>query len=61
MKGCEFYDCLFFYLTRYLKGRTAGRIPRRNLAEFLEEYLVRFRDGDKWALSSADGDRSGKP
>ena len=48
MKGCEFYDCLFFYLTRYLKGRAAGRTPRRNLAEFLEEYVVRFRDGDKW-------------
>jgi hypothetical protein len=48
LKGCEFYDCLFFYLTRYLKGRAAGRTPRRNLAEFLEEYLVRFRDGDKW-------------
>jgi len=48
MKGCEFYDCLFFYLTRYLKGRPPGRTPRRNLAEFLEEYLVRFRDGEKW-------------
>jgi DNA modification methylase len=48
MKGCEFYDCLFLYLTRYLKGRPVGRTPRRNLAEFLEEYLVRFRDGDKW-------------
>jgi hypothetical protein len=48
LKGCEFYDCLFFYLTRYLKGRPAGKTPRRNLAEFLEEYLVRFRDGDKW-------------
>jgi hypothetical protein len=48
LKGCEFYDCLFFYLTTYLKGRAAGQTPRRNLAEFLEEYLVRFRDGDKW-------------
>ena len=48
MKGCEFYDCLFFYLTRYLKQRTTGKTPRRNLSEFLEEYLVRFRDGDKW-------------
>jgi hypothetical protein len=48
LKGCEFYDCLFFYLTRYLKGRPTGKTPRRNLAEFLEEYLVRFRDGDKW-------------
>jgi hypothetical protein len=48
MKGCEFYDCLFFYLTRYLKGRPSGKTPRRNLADFLEEYLVRFRDGDKW-------------
>lgn len=48
LKGCEFYDCLFFYLTRYLKGRATGKTPRRNLAEFLEEYLVRFREGDKW-------------
>jgi len=48
MKGIEFYDCLFFYLTRFLKGRAAGQMPRRNLAEFLEEYLVRFREGDKW-------------
>ncbi len=48
MKGIEFYDCLFFYLTRFLKGRAAGQIPRRNLAEFMEEYLVRFREGDKW-------------
>ena len=48
MKGVEFYDCLFFYLTRFLKGRAAGQTPRRNLAEFLEEYLVRFKDGDKW-------------
>ena len=55
MKGCEFYDCLFFYLTCYLKGRTAGRTPRRNLAEFLEEYLVRFRDGDKWRYRPPTG------
>jgi hypothetical protein len=52
MKGCEFYDCLFFYLTRYLKGRAAGKTPRRNLAEFLEEYLVHFREGDKWFYRS---------
>jgi len=55
MKGCEFYDCLFFYLTRYLKGRPAGRTPRRNLAEFLEEYLVRSRDGDKWLYRPPTG------
>jgi hypothetical protein len=48
LKGVEFYDCLFFYLTRWLKGRAPGRTPRRNLAEFLDEYLVRFKDGDKW-------------
>ncbi|MGD0129611.1 MAG: hypothetical protein ABSF46_30175, partial [Terriglobia bacterium] len=58
MKGCEFYDCLFFYLTRYLKGRAAGRTPRRNLAEFLEEYLVRFRDGDKWLYRPPTGSES---
>lgn len=48
MKGLEFYDCLFFYLTHFLKGRPAGKTPRRNLADFLEEYLVRFKDADKW-------------
>lgn len=54
MKGVEFYDCLFFYLTRFLKGRAAGQTPRRNLAEFLEEYLVRFKDGDKWLYRPPD-------
>ena len=53
MKGIEFYDCLFFYLTRYLKGRSGVKTPRRNLAEFMEEYLVRFKDGDKVALPPA--------
>lgn len=55
LKGCEFYDCLFFYLTRYLKGRGQGRTPRRNLADFLEEYLVRSRDGDKWLYRAPTG------
>jgi hypothetical protein len=54
MKGVEFYDCLFFYLTHFLKGRPAGKIPRRNLADFLEEYLVRFKDGDKWLYRVPD-------
>jgi hypothetical protein len=54
MKGIEFYDCLFFYLTHFLKGRSAGQIPRRNLADFLEEYLVRFKDGDKWLYRAPD-------
>ncbi len=54
LKGIEFYDCLFFYLTRFLKGRPAGKIPRRNLAEFLEEYLVRCKDGDKWLYRAPD-------
>jgi hypothetical protein len=54
MKGVEFYDCLFFYLTRWLKGRAAGKTPRRNLAEFLDEYLVRFKDGDKWLYRVPD-------
>lgn len=53
-KGVEFYDCLFFYLTRWLKGRPAGTTPRRNLAEFLDEYLVRFKDGDKWLYRGPD-------
>lgn len=54
LKGVEFYDCLFFYLTRFLKGRSGGKTPRRNLAEFLEEYLVRFKDGDKWLYRPPD-------
>jgi hypothetical protein len=54
MKGIEFYDCLFFYLTRYLKGRSGGKTPRRNLAEFMEEYLVRFKDTDKWLYRPPD-------
>lgn len=54
LKGIEFYDCLFFYLTRFLKGRGSGRTPRRNLADFINEYLVRFRDGDKWLYRPAD-------
>ena len=54
MKGVEFYDCLFFYLTRFLKGRSPSQSPRRNLAEFLEEYLVHFKDGDKWLYRVPD-------
>jgi hypothetical protein len=54
LKGVEFYDCLFFYLTRWLKGRAAGKTPRRNLAEFLDEYLVHFKDGDKWLYRLPD-------
>jgi hypothetical protein len=29
-------------------------VPRRNLAEFLEEYLVRFKEGDKWLYRAPD-------
>jgi hypothetical protein len=54
LKGAEFYDCLFFYLTRWLKGRAAGKTPRRNLAEFLGEYLVHFKDGDRWLNRAPD-------
>lgn len=54
LKGVEFYDCLFFYLTRWLKGRGSGKTPRRNLAEFLDEYLVRFKEGDRWLYRVPD-------
>jgi hypothetical protein len=54
MKGVEFYDCLLFYLTKWLKGRAAGKTPRRNLADFLDEYLVRFKEGDKWLYRVPD-------
>lgn len=54
LRGVEFYDCLFFYLTRWLKGLAGGKTPRRNLEEFLDEYLVRFKDGDKWLYRPPD-------
>ncbi len=53
LKGTEFYDCLFFYLTRWLKA-TGQNAPRRNLAEFLDEYLVHFKEGDKWLYRPPD-------
>ena len=34
--------------------RGRPRRPRRNLAEFLDEYLVRFKDGDKWLYRVPD-------
>jgi hypothetical protein len=55
LAGIEFYDALFFYLTKFLKGRRASQLPRRNLAEFLEEYLIRFREGDRWLYCKAKG------
>ena len=54
LRGVEFYDCLYFYLAHWLKGRDAGKIPRRNLSEFLDEYLVRFKDGEKWLYRDPD-------
>jgi hypothetical protein len=55
LAGIEFYDALFFYFTRYMKGKKAGQLPKRNLAEFLEEYLIHFEDGDKWLYRAPEG------
>jgi hypothetical protein len=55
LAGIEFYDALFFYFTKYMKGKKAGQLPKRNLAEFLEEYLVHFEDGDKWLYRAPEG------
>ncbi|MEI7638107.1 MAG: hypothetical protein WCJ37_12435, partial [Syntrophus sp. (in: bacteria)] len=55
LSGIEFYDALFFYMTRYMKNKKAGQLPKRNLAEFLEEYLVRFKDADKWLYKAPSG------
>lgn len=44
----EFYDALFFYLTKYMKNRRADQLPKRNVADFLDEHVVRFAEGDRW-------------
>ena len=48
LAGIEFYDALFFYLTKYMKNRRADQLPKRNIADFLDEYVVRFAEGDLW-------------
>ncbi|MBI4023512.1 MAG: hypothetical protein HY360_00930 [Verrucomicrobia bacterium] len=55
LAGIEFYDALFFYFTKYMKGKKAGQLPKRNLVEFLEEYLIHFQDGDKWLYRAPEG------
>ena len=55
LAGIEFYDALFFYLTKYMKGKKGSRLPKRNLAEFLQEYLLRFQDGERWLYKSPEG------
>jgi 16S rRNA G966 N2-methylase RsmD len=55
LAGVEFYDALFFYLTKYMKNRRGDQLPKRNLAEFMEEYVVRFADGDKWLYKAPFG------
>jgi len=55
LAGIEFYDALFFYFTRYMRGKKAGQLPKRNLGDFLEEYLVHFEDGDKWLYRAPEG------
>lgn len=54
LRGLEFYDLLWFYMTRYMRGKKAGELPRRNLADFLGDYLVRFRNGDQWLYRPPD-------
>jgi len=36
MKGCEFYDCLFFYLTRHLKVGLRERYHAATWQNFLK-------------------------
>ncbi|MDD2709254.1 MAG: DNA methyltransferase [Verrucomicrobiae bacterium] len=55
LAGIEFYDALFFYFTKYMKGKKASQLPKRNLAGFLEEYLIHFQDGDKWLYRAPEG------
>jgi hypothetical protein len=55
LAGIEFYDALFFYFTKYMKGKKGHQLPRRNLAEFLQEYLFRFRDGERWLYKPPEG------
>jgi 16S rRNA G966 N2-methylase RsmD len=55
LAGIEFYDALFFYFTKYMRGKKANQLPRRNLAEFLAEYLIRFSDGEKWLYRPPEG------
>jgi hypothetical protein len=54
LAGIEFYDALFFYFTKYMKGKKGHQLPKRNLAEFLQEYLVRFQDGKRWLYKPPD-------
>ena len=55
LSGIEFYDALFFYMTKYMKNMKTSQLPKRNLAEFLEEYLVRFKDGDNGSIKRRQG------
>lgn len=54
LRGLEFYDVLWFYMTRYMRSKRTSELPKRNLADFLGDYLVRFRDGDKWLYRPPD-------
>lgn len=54
LRGLEFYDFLWFYMTRYMRGKKANELPRRNLADFLGDYLVRFHSSDKWLYRPPD-------
>lgn len=54
LRGTEFYDVLWFYMTRYMRDKRAAELPRRNLADFLGDYLVRFRASDKWLYRPPD-------
>lgn len=54
LRGLEFYDLLWFYMTRYMRGKKAGELPRRNLADFLGDYLMRFRSSDQWLYRPPD-------
>jgi len=45
LREVEFYDILFFYLTKYLRGKTRELAPMRRLPEILEDYFIRTTKG----------------
>ena len=55
LREVEFYDILFFYLTKYLRGKTRELAPMRRLPEILEDYFIRTTKG--YRLPQTDDER----
>lgn len=45
LREVEFYDALFFYLAKYLRGKTRELAPMRRFPEILEDYFIRTTKG----------------